>query len=609
MEFWNERWAQFLTLKSLRPKLLLIVALALGPLALASIGQGLLRFQTRHEEIDSHILQTAMYATGNERSILSGVEQYLGELAQHPDIRNAGPTCAQTLSDTLIGRSLLLDVVVINADGKMVCGASSALLTNSYTHFPWWPSVKAGKSVVLGVAYSSALTHHSMLPVTLPLHNAAGAFAGAISTSVDLAWLNHRMEFSQLPPGALLMILRRDGTVIASNRPAPKRLAEQVAARDWNHPQGILSINSGGQTWQWAAQPVANGDMIVAFGASEPGLFDMTRVYFLADILLPLLMIALASVAIWLGTEWLVIRWTTYLQRVSAAYAQNHFSLELSELDAAPEEFRQLGLEMKNMAGFIRDRDRRLNRAIVQETAMASEIHHRVKNNLQIVSSLISLYSQRIFDPQSRVAFRQIVVRVDALTLVHRLIEKNDTMPVVDMKALLTEMADQMRASAAENDQRYSLTLSVEACSLPAATATPIALFAAEALSFGMFDCSSDSDPRDVRLEFAKDGPAHLLLTIEDSSFTADELRAGVPSPQRFLGAFADQLQGKYILETMNGGGCKLSLRVPFEIAVAGAYTDYDDCADGPAVFQFRAGNANTESAPADQETSPVSAI
>jgi two-component sensor histidine kinase len=592
MESWSDRWGRFLTIKSLRPRLLLIVVLALGPLALASVGQGLLRFQTRHVEIDANLLQMAIYTTGNERSILSSAEQYLNELAQRPNVRNAGPDCAQVLSDTLIGRSIFLNVSLLDPQGQIKCGASSEPLPTDYQKFRWWPKLKTQKGMLIGPAYTNAATKLTVLPLVLPLRDTKGNFAGAIAASVNMAWLNRRLELGHISPQALMVILDRDGNVIASNRPAPAQLAKQVAQRGWSRPNDIFAVHSGNGKWQWAAQPISHENMIVALGVPEPGLLDISRVYFLADILLPLLMIALASVAIWLGTEWLVIRWTSYLQRVSAAYGQNHFALELSELEDAPDEFRQLGYELKNMASSIRDRDRKVKRALVQEAAMAREIHHRVKNNLQIVSSLIGLYSQRIQDTEARIAFRQIVARVDVLTLVHRLTEKSDTIPVVDMKALFAEVTDQMRAIATEAGRLYRFAAKAEECSLPAATATPIALFAIEVLTFGL-NATDNVALRDVKLAFGADGPAHLLLTIQDNSFAAEALCGGTPSPQRFLAAFADQLQAQYRIDDNAGGGCTLSLRIPGHCVGSSKNADFDeddnDDETSPPVFQFRA--------------------
>lgn len=589
MEFWSDRWGRFLPqIHSLRPRLLLIVALALGPLALASIGQGLIRFQTRHEEINAHLLESAMYTTSNERNILTSAELYLNELAQRPYIRNGSSDCAQTLANTLIGRGLILGVTVVNPQGAIVCAASSTVLPANYTKFPWWAGLKSHRGAVIGQAFYSHSMNQSVLPMALPLHDANGRFTGAISSFINLSWMNKRLELSRISPKSLLLIVDRSGSVIASNKPVPADIAKQVADRGWHHPQDIFATGSQSGRWQWAVQPVSGENLIIAFGVPEPGLFDVSRVYFLADILLPLLMIALASVAIWLGTEWLVIRWTSYLQRVSAAYGQNHFALELTELEEAPEEFRRLGHELKDMASSVRDRDRKVKRALAQEAAMGREIHHRVKNNLQIVSSLIGLYSQRIHDPLAHRAFRQIVVRVDALALIHRLTEKSDTMPVVDMRALFAELADQVRAQASEVPRPYRLTIKAEECSLPAATATPIALFAVEVLAFGLFASDQDITLRDVKLTFAADGQEHLLLTILDNSFPAAALGTGQPAPQRFLSAFADQLQGRYWAEDMDAG-CKVSLKIPACVATPNQNTDLDDDqADAIPIFRFR---------------------
>src|ERR1700748_322902 len=207
MEFWSDRWGRFLPIKSLRPRLLLIVVLALGPLALASVGQGLLRFQTRHAEIDANLLQMAVYATGNERSILSSAEQYLNELAQRPNIRNAAPDCAQTLSDTLIGRSLFLNVVLVDAQGQIKCGASSEPLPTDYRKFPWWTQLPKHKGMLISPAYTNAATKQTVLPLALPLHDPAGNFTGAIAASVNLAWLNRRMEVGRISSKSLMVIV------------------------------------------------------------------------------------------------------------------------------------------------------------------------------------------------------------------------------------------------------------------------------------------------------------------------------------------------------------------------------------------------------------------
>jgi two-component sensor histidine kinase len=281
-------------------------------------------------------------------------------------------------------------------------------------------------------------------------------------------------------------------------------------------------------------------------------------------------MVILASIAMWLGTQRFVIRWTTYLKRVSAAYAQNHFALELTELEEAPDEFRLLGHEMKSMAISIRDRDRTLNTALVQKSAMAREIHHRIKNNLQIVASLISLYSQNVTDRESQTAFAKILARVGALTLIQRLMEMNDTAPILDMRRLFTELAEQMRTVAIENGIPYRLAIHAEEWLLPPDMATPVSFFVVEALSFELFAPLKDEAVRSVDLFFGGDGSDHLLLRIEDGVFAASALATGRPSPQRILAALAEQLKGEYWLEKTPDGKSRLSLRLPVHSGTQG---------------------------------------
>lgn len=250
MEFWSDRWGRFRSFSSLRPRLLLIVALALGPLALASIGQGLIRFQTRHEEIDANLLQAAIYRTSNERSILSGAEQYLHELAQRPDIRNAAADCAQTLSDTLIGRPIFLNVVLVDRQGQIKCGASSEPLPTDYRKFSWWPALAKQTTPLIGQTYKNAATGQKVLPISYPLYDPAGHFTGAVSASVNMTWLDRRMEFGRVSPQALMVIVDRTGNVIASNRPVPADLAKQVALRGWDHPNDIFAVAAHGGKWQ-----------------------------------------------------------------------------------------------------------------------------------------------------------------------------------------------------------------------------------------------------------------------------------------------------------------------------------------------------------------------
>lgn len=560
-----------LNAKSLRSQLMLIVVLALAPLAIASIVQGVLHVRARQTAIDDVLRQTAIYATHNEQNSFSDTARLLTGLAARAELTADPQQCAATLKIAVIGLPNIVNLTFVNAQGKPVCSSTGKFDVADYSKLSWWKRVRLRTAPGLPPSLKSAAANRDVLPYTLPLRDASGAFAGVLSAALDLRWVSQTEPYGRLPPRSLMLIVDPNGEVIASNRPVPAGLNMAVSKVILDHHQHTFRAEDEGHSrWRWTAERIENSRRLIAFAMEEPMPFGVSRIYLLGNILLPILMVILASIAMWLGTERFVIRWTTYLKRVSMAYAQNHFALELNELEEAPEEFQVLGHEMKSMATSIRDRDRTLNSALAQKSAMAREIHHRIKNNLQIVASLISLYSQNVVERESQTAFSQILARVGALTLIQRLMEMNDTTPILDMRRLFTELAEQMRTVAVESGIRYRLTVAAEDWLLPPDMATPVAFFAVEALSFELFAPQAEERVRNVELYFGADGPEHLLLWVEDGIFASAALGAGRPSPARIFAALAEQLKGEYWIEKTPEGKSRLSLRLPVHSGTQG---------------------------------------
>lgn len=548
-------------LSSIRPRLLLFVSLALVPVALASIIQAFLNFRAYQRETDRILIQTALYAAFSEQNIFTRAEQMLRAVARRPEATNTKGACYRELSDALVGAMPIINLTRVDANGHVVCMGAVTPDTTIYARLSWWSALRKADHVIVGNQFSSRFLKRRVLPIALPLHERDGAFAGAVSASVDLDWLETAPQVTKLPQGALSLILDGDAKVLASNRKVPPELPGQILARMKGTRQRVFTVNSdAGRRWRLVAEPIGIADKYVVFGIPEPRLLGTFRGYLLADLFLTLLIVASTCAAIWLGTEWLVVRWTIYLKRVAVAYGRNHFTLSLDDMKDAPEEFRLLGREMKRMASAIQERDRNLSRALDQQSAMMREIHHRVKNNLQIVSSLISIYAQNIANPVAKSAFRQIIARVDALTLIQRQIEKNDSEPVLNMPVLFEQLGDQVRTLAAESNQSLRLTLDIETRWLPPDIATPIVLFAIEVLTFDIFLPRPEQRLRNVHIAFTGSSSGFLLRI-------ADTTPGTLPTPgslsARILRSLADQLRGRYAIEPDANGGEQLILRIP----------------------------------------------
>ena len=549
-------------MNSLRPRLILIVGLALAPLALASIGQGLLRLNARHKEVDQQLRSTAIYATHSEQAIFTDAKQLLQRLANGRELQSSPAQCQQLLQDALLSAPLYFNIAYIGPDGTTKCSAPAGQTAANYAKFSWWKPMTERRGFVVGDEYHHRLSGRNVLPVALPLYDRRGAFTGALRLAIDMQRLSQRMASNRLPENAVVLLLDHAGNVLAANKHVSSDVAKSVAALGQQNFDGtFITRIAGAGKWRWAAQPIGQDDKLVAFGMPESWLLGITPLYVFGEFLLPLLMILFAWAAIWLGTEWLVIRWTTYLKTVSGAYGRGDFAVPTGELKMAPDEFRLLGQEMKKMAQSIEARDLKLSLALAQEKSLAREIHHRVKNNLQIVSSLISLFGGKIVAPDARLAFQQITARVDALSLVHRLIEKSGPLPTVSMKTLFSELADQIQTSSEADGQKTVITSDICDCQVPMDMATPIALFAVEALTLGLYGSKATTQP--VKLSLQPEGEDKLLLTVYNEFLADVSLSERTPSPMRVLAALAEQLGGRTWIDEAPDGARRLFLRFP----------------------------------------------
>jgi hypothetical protein len=135
----------------------------------------------------------------------------------------------------------------------------------------------------------------------------------------------------------------------------------------------------------------------------------------------------LALVSVWLAVDHYVLRWLGYLRRIAAVYGGGRLDVVPVRARNAPGEIRELANTMGEMAASLEKQQNELEASVEQRGALASsEIHHRVKNNLQIIVSLLNLQAGRMTDGEGRTALMEARRRINALSLVHRSLYEAD---------------------------------------------------------------------------------------------------------------------------------------------------------------------------------------
>jgi two-component sensor histidine kinase len=162
------------------------------------------------------------------------------------------------------------------------------------------------------------------------------------------------------------------------------------------------------------------------------------------------------------------------------------------------------------------------NRKIKKQEARLSylmkELHHRVKNNLQIVSSLLSLQSNRIEDEAAQKALQEGQYRIEAMSLIHRKLYQTDDVSGVNIKAFMNELSESLMHAYGYNHDRFQLEVESTVQQLDADTAIPLGLILNEvitnAFKYAYKNASAPSlhivltkNEHDLQLKISDNGP------------------------------------------------------------------------------------------------------
>jgi PAS domain S-box-containing protein len=187
--------------------------------------------------------------------------------------------------------------------------------------------------------------------------------------------------------------------------------------------------------------------------------------------------------------------------------------------------------------------DAALRATVVEKEVLLKELHHRVKNNLQIISSLLSLQSQRVDDATARELFKESQTRVRAMALVHENLYRSQNVAKVDVVQLLRALtANVLRLFGAEAG-RIALDLAIDDVDLEVETAIPCALLVNELLSNALKHAFSDGRKGSIRVVLKRLPDECVALSVADD---------GIGMPIAIDVDRADSL-GLDIIKTLSG--------------------------------------------------------
>ncbi|WP_343637623.1 histidine kinase dimerization/phosphoacceptor domain -containing protein [Fluviicola sp.] len=131
----------------------------------------------------------------------------------------------------------------------------------------------------------------------------------------------------------------------------------------------------------------------------------------------------------------------------------------------------------------IDDKNKEISNALAMKESLLKEIHHRVKNNLQVVSSILNLQSRNVHDEEALRILEEGKERIRAIALIHNQLHLNNDSAYVEMGAYLNKLISQMGESFSSYNKHIEVIVNVEEINLAIDYAVPVGLIMCELLS------------------------------------------------------------------------------------------------------------------------------
>jgi two-component sensor histidine kinase len=197
-----------------------------------------------------------------------------------------------------------------------------------------------------------------------------------------------------------------------------------------------------------------------------------------------------------------------------------------------------------------------LRAALQQKDVLLREVSHRVKNNLQVISSLLSLQEGAIDDPRLGSLFQASQERLHSMALVHDLLQQADNVARINLTSYAARLIDELARTYAIDPERITLETELEDVWVGLDTATPCGLLLHELLTNCFKHAFPEGRTGRVRVELRATAEQTLMLRVGDTGcgFPDDlNFRATGSLGLQLVCTMADQLRGTIALERAEG--------------------------------------------------------
>jgi PAS domain S-box-containing protein len=188
------------------------------------------------------------------------------------------------------------------------------------------------------------------------------------------------------------------------------------------------------------------------------------------------------------------------------------------------------------VAGDITERklaEQQLQASLKEKEVLLKEVHHRVKNNLQIIYSMLRLQQRKLKDPQAAASLLDSQNRIDSIALLHEKLYRTGNLAQIDFTEYIPSLVSNLLSSYSTQSDAVTLETQIEPITLDLDRAIPCGLIINELVSNALKYAFPESGQGTLQIELRKQEKSNIILIIKDN---------GIGMPKNFNLAEADSL-------------------------------------------------------------------
>lgn len=554
-----------------------LLSIAILPIGLISLVQNLHLSREAERSAEIALLGRTASAAAGERALLQsalGAADALGpailESAGQPGM------CSDLLRNFVQRSGTYRHAAFVPVDGRVECSSAGPddpqldLSNNDMVRDFMQNPMTAVTAMAQG-----PVSREPVVVVLQPLYRDR-EFLGltALSLTQELLRSTHAMDFGT--EGARILTFNNSGRVLiadTSQGDDPAQLLPRDVPLVSLPGQGEATFRTranSGEMRVFTVVPVVPG-LVYALGSWSPsiagvGLFQLSR---FGAVMLPVALWVVSLAVAYFAVFRLVLRHITVLRGQMRRFAIGNRDSPPPVLADAPTEIADVSQTFHNMARILIRDEEAMEQAVAEKTVLLKEVHHRVKNNLQLIASIINMQSRLIDDRDAKRVLRSVQDRVAALATIYRNLYQAEQLDQVYADRLITDIIAQLTTASASAGRHLQVQTDIQPLTMLPDQAVPLTLLTTEAFTNAMKYAGNPADGGDpwVRVSLTSPTPGQGLLEVVNST-GPDEAAGGTGLGSQLIEAFSMQLEGDVTTDSQPGA---YRLALTFRLGQAGS--------------------------------------